>query len=228
MTERFSAPGATLVKLFGRPAAEVREFGERAERVRDIGVRTAMVQRVFVTALTLVSALAQALVYGLGGYLAVTAVARRRHRRHAGAAAHPAVRAADRAGERPRRRDDARWSASSGSSRCSTWSRSSPSARTPRPLPTGPVSVELRRRALRLPGGRQGVARVAGGGRGARRPRRRRGAARRSSFAVEPGQMVALVGPSGAGKSTIAALVPRLYDVDRGAVRARRASTCAT
>src|SRR4029079_13896538 len=72
MTERFSAPGATLVKLFGRPEEEAREFGERAERVRDIGIRTAMVSRVFVTALSLVSALAQALVYGLGGYLAVT------------------------------------------------------------------------------------------------------------------------------------------------------------
>jgi ATP-binding cassette, subfamily B, bacterial len=39
------------------------------------------------------------------------------------------------------------------------------------------------------------------------------------SFKVEPGQTVALVGPSGAGKSTMAALVPRLYDVDDGAVR---------
>ncbi|MGZ6854877.1 MAG: ABC transporter transmembrane domain-containing protein, partial [Mycobacteriaceae bacterium] len=72
MTERFSAPGATLVKLFGRPDVEAREFGERAARVRDIGVRTAMATRVFLTALTLVSSLAQALVYGLGGYLAYT------------------------------------------------------------------------------------------------------------------------------------------------------------
>ena len=71
MTERFSAPGATLVKLFGRPADESREFVARAARVRDIGVRTAMVQWVFVTALTLVSALALALVYGLGGLLAL-------------------------------------------------------------------------------------------------------------------------------------------------------------
>src|SRR5699024_11923418 len=37
--------------------------------------------------------------------------------------------------------------------------------------------------------------------------------------AVEPGTMVALVGSSGAGKSTLAQLVPRLYDVDAGAVR---------
>ena len=38
------------------------------------------------------------------------------------------------------------------------------------------------------------------------------------SFEAEPGQLVALVGPSGAGKSTISMLVPRLYDVDAGAV----------
>ena len=37
-------------------------------------------------------------------------------------------------------------------------------------------------------------------------------------FTVEPGQLAALVGPSGAGKSTISLLVPRLYDVDEGAV----------
>ncbi|NUP76658.1 MAG: ATP-binding cassette domain-containing protein, partial [Nonomuraea sp.] len=39
------------------------------------------------------------------------------------------------------------------------------------------------------------------------------------SFTALPGQMVALVGSSGAGKSTIAQLLPRLYDVDSGAVR---------
>ena len=38
------------------------------------------------------------------------------------------------------------------------------------------------------------------------------------SFAVEPGQTVALVGATGAGKSTLAGLVPRLYDVSSGAV----------
>ncbi len=38
------------------------------------------------------------------------------------------------------------------------------------------------------------------------------------SFDVRAGEMVAIVGPSGAGKSTLTSLIPRFYDVTRGAV----------
>jgi ATP-binding cassette, subfamily B, bacterial len=71
MTERFSVGGALLVTLFGKPELENAQFGEKSGRVRDLGIRIAMLGRVFFTALTLVAALATALVYGVGGNLAV-------------------------------------------------------------------------------------------------------------------------------------------------------------
>ena len=39
------------------------------------------------------------------------------------------------------------------------------------------------------------------------------------SFAIEPGETVAIVGHTGAGKTTIISLLLRFYDVQRGAIR---------
>jgi ATP-binding cassette, subfamily B, bacterial len=71
MTERFNVAGAMLVKLFGRPREESEVFAERAGRVRDIGVIQSMYGSVFFISLTLLAAMATAVVYGVGGTLAV-------------------------------------------------------------------------------------------------------------------------------------------------------------
>ena len=216
MTERFSAPGATLVKLFGRPEEEAQEFGERADRVRDIGVRTAMVSRVFVTALSLVSALAQALVYGLGGYLAVTGaipagtvvtlallLTRLYTPMTALANARVDVLTALVSFERVFEVLDLKPLITERAD--------------PRPLPDGPVSVALRDVRFAYPNAEQvslaSLEEVA--------VLDRRGGdevLHGVDLEVGGGRMLALVGPSGAGKSTIAALVPRLYDIDAGSV----------
>ncbi|MEU4720188.1 ABC transporter ATP-binding protein [Nonomuraea dietziae] len=217
MTERFSAPGATLVKLFGRPAHESSEFAVRARRVRDIGVRTAVTQAVFVTALTLVSALALALVYGLGGFYAlrgeldagsVVALALLLTRLYspltALASARVDVMSALVSFERVFEVLDLK-----------PLIQEKPDAQA---LPDAPTSVEFDQVRFAYPSAdkvslasleevatldsRGGVEVLKG-----------------ISFRAEPGQMVALVGSSGAGKSTIAQLLPRLYDVDEGAVR---------
>ena len=178
MTERFSAPGATLVKLFGRPDEEAQEFGERAERVRDIGVRTAMVSRVFVAALSLVSALAQALVYGLGGWLAVTG------RLEPGTVVTLALlltRLYTPMTALANARVDVMTALVSFERVFEVLDLEADDHRAPgrRRAARRPGRRAPARSALRLPERRAGVARLAGGGRRARQPRRRGGAARR-------------------------------------------------
>ncbi|MEU7258531.1 ABC transporter ATP-binding protein [Streptomyces rimosus] len=217
MTERFSAPGATLIKLFGRPAHESAEFAARARRVRDIGVRTAMVQTYFVTALTLVSALALAVVYGLGGFLAlrghleagsIVSLALLLTRLYAPltalSGAHTEVMSALVSFERVFEVLDLK-----------PLIEEKPDARA---VPEGPVSVEFDSVRFGYPSADKvslaSLEEVA--------TLDTRGGAEvlhDVSFRVEPGRMVALVGSSGAGKSTIAQLLPRLYDADAGAVR---------
>jgi len=217
MTERFSAPGATLIKLFGRPVAESAEFASRARRVRDIGVRTAMLQEVFFIALTLVSALALALVYGLGGFYAL------RGQLEAGAVVSLALLLT---------RLYAPLTALANTrvevmSAMVSFERvfevldlepliqEKPDAEV---LPEGPVSVEFDDVRFAYPSAEQvslaSLEEVA-----TLDPRAGADVLHGVSFRAEPGQTVALVGSSGAGKSTIASLIPRLFDADEGAVR---------
>ncbi|MGL5810382.1 MAG: ABC transporter ATP-binding protein [Nocardioides sp.] len=216
-TERFSAPGATLIKLFGQPRRESREFAARAALVRDIGVRIALVQWVFVTALTLVSTLALALIYGIGGWLAVQGTL------EAGAVVSLAILITRLYAPLT----------SLASARVSVMSAfvsfdrvfeildlaplvAEPDA--PRPLPAGPLAIEFDRVSFSYPSAEQvslasleevAVLDSRGGVE----------VLHDISFRAEPGQLIALVGSSGAGKSTLAQLVPRLYDVGDGAVR---------
>jgi ATP-binding cassette subfamily B protein len=71
MTERFNVAGAMLVKLFGRPRDEAEMFSGRAAKARDLGVVTAVYGQVFIVSVTLLAAVATAVVYGYGGNLVV-------------------------------------------------------------------------------------------------------------------------------------------------------------
>ncbi|WP_061079767.1 ABC transporter ATP-binding protein [Nocardiopsis alborubida] len=217
MTERFSAPGATLVKLFGRPEEESAEFARRAGRVRDIGVRTAMVQEVFFTALTLVSALALALVYGLGGFYALTG------RLDAGTVVSMGMLLTRLYAPLT----------SLASARVEVMSALVSFSRVfeildlrplveereeAREVPSGPVSVEFDDVSFSYPSADR-VSLASLEDVAVLDTAEQREVLHGVSFRIEPGQTVALVGSSGAGKSTIAQLAPRLYDVDSGAVR---------
>jgi ATP-binding cassette, subfamily B, bacterial len=217
MTERFSAPGATLIKLFGRPREESVAFRARASRVRDIGVRIAVVQQVFVTALTLVSALALAVVYGMGGVIAanggleagaVVSLALLLTRLYAPLTALASARV------------EVMTALVSFERVFEVLDLEPLVAEKPvtTPIPEGAVSVEFDRVRFAYPSADKislasleevAVLDTRGGVE----------VLHDVSFRVAPGRMLALVGSSGAGKSTIAQLVPRLYDVDEGSVR---------
>ncbi|MQA94234.1 MAG: ATP-binding cassette domain-containing protein [Streptosporangiales bacterium] len=219
MTERFNVGGAMLAKLYGRPDDEADMFSGRAAGVRDAGITAAMYGRVLFTALSLVTALATALVYGLGGVLVVdgafqlgtlVALATLLTRLYGPLTAlsnvHVDVMTAlvsfDRVFEvldlKPMvdERPDAR------------------------PLPRGDTpDIAFDHVTFHYPSPSQvSLASLESVAR-AEADRENGPVLHDVSFTVPAGSMVALVGPSGAGKTTITGLVSRLYDVDEGAVR---------
>ena len=216
MTERFTVSGALLVKLFGDPQREHDLFAKPANARLDVGVKIAMIGRVFAASMSLVAALATAVVYGVGGWQAIqgdltvgtlTALAGLLMRLYGPLMQLTTVRvdvmsalvSFDRVFEvldiKPLIAD-------------------APDAKPVTPVP----SVEFDHVAFTYPDPADySLPSLEPASAKAERPNEP--VLFDISFRAEPGQTVALVGPSGAGKTTITHLLRRLYDVSAGAVR---------
>ena len=217
MTERFNVSGALLAKLFGRPAEEDAEFAEKAAGVRNAGVSIALTGAFFMTALTLVAALATALTYLIGGHLAISrsitlgtlmALAALLGRLYGPLTALTNVRITV-------------MSALVSFDRVfevldlEPMIKEKPDAGT---LPDGPVAIEFDDVAFRYPTAEEvSLASLESVARLDQAPSAQ--VLRGVSFTAAAGEMVALVGPSGAGKTTITSLANRLYDPLTGTIR---------
>ena len=228
MTERFNVAGAMLVKLFGRPREESEVFAERAGRVRDIGVVQSMYGSVFFISLSLLAALATAVVYGVGGTLAVrgelqvgtlVALSQLLVRVYGPIASLSNVQISvmtalvsfDRVfeildlkpliAERPDAVVLPARAQSADGLVAPEIEFDDVSFRYPSASEVSLASLESI--ALRAP----------------ERPASAAGVLHDVSFRAPSGQLTALVGPSGAGKTTITALAARLYDPNEGTVR---------
>jgi len=217
MTERFNVGGALLLKLFGRRDEEDRVFARKAALVRDLGVRISLITRVFAASLMLIPALATAMVYGVGGQLAIDGTLT------VGtllALATLLLRLLGPMQGLSNVRIDVMTALVS-------FERVFEVLDLPSMISQRPDAVALSRRAGKVEFDhvaftypRADEVSLASLETVARVESRDTGQVLKSiSFAAEPGQMVALVGPSGAGKTTITHLVARLYDVTSGSVR---------
>nr|WP_232820023.1 ABC transporter ATP-binding protein [Nocardioides allogilvus] len=217
MTERFNVGGAMLLKLFGRRETEDRSYAAKAAVVRDLGVRISLLTRVFFAAMTLLPQLATAMVYGIGGYLAIqgdlsvgTLVALGilllrllgplQGLSNVRIDVMTALVSFDRVFE----------------------VLDLPSLIQERPdatvLPRSAASLEFDHVDFGYPAADEvSLASLENVARVEARPSGQ--VLHDVSFTAEPGQMIALVGPSGAGKTTVTHLVARLYDPVAGAVR---------
>lgn len=218
MTERFQVGGALLVKLFGRPDAEVEQFSGHAGKVRDLGIRTALYGRLFFVSFMLVASVGTALAYWIGGRSVIlgtlqlgtlVAFTQALQRLYAPITMLSNVRVEvmtalvsfDRVFE----------------------VLDFPSGITERPGAVDLVEprgrVEFDRVWFHYPAAAHVSIPSLQLGKTERPQNPDTWVLRDVSFEIDPGKMIALVGPSGAGKTTISMLIPRLYDVNEGSVR---------
>ncbi len=217
MVERFNVAGALLAKLFGSRREENNSFAEKAARVSEIGIKQALYGRLFFTVLLVVATMASALAYGWGGVLAV------RHMLDVGTVValvsylsrlygpllglsnvQVSVMTALVSFERVFEVLD-----------LPPMISEKPDAI---PLPPGPARISFDHVSFRYPFAAEvSLASLESIAIPDKKPQKT--VLCDITFEVNPGQLVALVGPSGAGKTTITHLVPRLYDVQSGAVR---------
>jgi len=225
MTERFNVAGAMLAKLFGRPREESQIFAANAAKVRNIGVSRDMYGSVFMIAVTLLTGLITAVVYGVGGTLVIrgalefgtlVALAQLLTRVYGpiGSLSNVQVQVMtalvsfDRVFE---------------VLDLEPLIKEKPDAVTlPRTLPGTDEAPDIRfdEVSFRYPTADE-VSLASLESIALKTPERMdaaQGVLHDVSFTAPAGQLTALVGPSGAGKTTITQLVSRMYDPNDGAV----------
>ncbi len=235
MSETLNIGGVLLVKLFGRQGMETERFIKRANQVRDNGITRAKTGSVFVAISGLLVAVGTALVYGLGGYFAISGVFTigtivafsaylvSLYGAVQGLANAPVDFASSMVSfERVFEAID-----------LPTEIVEKPDARE-----LGVVRGEIRFENVTFAyesGDEQFLSDVHRYGsldsvtttlsetvkepEEDHRSQARGNALEEVSFCVEPGALTALVGPSGAGKTTLTYLIPRLYDPTSGSIR---------